>query len=224
LRRNLRRNDCLKFRGDREPLRGLYDRWSLFVKLGNAGGLGKRGFRGSDPLRGGGARKRTGQSLGRAAGLVIQQTVELARQGPAHQSLEFGVQTLVPAGRQSALDVVEELVHTLYQLLGGYASPFAGGVAFGEHPFQPPGARAPLPRVLGRLADDAEQFHFPIGLALREFLGKFRIVLSGVADRAFGATDAPSGTAHAEALAHQAHDFAFHGFVETRGSADGLHG
>ena len=127
-------------------------------------------------------------------------------------------------GRESALDVVEELVHALYQLLGRYTFPFAGGVAFGEHPFQPPSARAPLARVLGRLADKAEQFHFPIGLALLEFLSELRIVFPGIADRAFGAADAPGGTAHAEAFAHQAHDFAFHGFVEARGSADGLHG
>jgi hypothetical protein len=169
--------------------------------------------------------KRAGQAVGRAGGFLIQQQmVELARQGLAHQSLEFGVQTLMQAGRESALDVVEELVHMLCQLLGRYASPFAGGVAFGEHPFQPPSAGAPLPRVLGRLADDAEQFHFPIGLALLEFLGELGVAFSGIADRAFGAADRARGKSHAEALAHQAHDFALHGFAEARGSADDLHG
>jgi hypothetical protein len=169
--------------------------------------------------------KRAGQVVGRAGEFLIQQqTVELARQGLAHQSPEFGVQTLLQVGREPVLDAVEEMVHTLCQLLSGYAFPFAGGVAFGEHSFQPPSARAPLARVVGRLADDAEQFHFPLGPRLLELLGKFGIVFPGVADRAFGAADRARGESHAEALAHQAHDFAFHGFVEARGSTDGLHG
>jgi hypothetical protein len=182
--------------------------------------MGSQGLRDGGWLRGRGVEKRIGQIVG----FLIQQMVELARQGLAHQSPEFGVQALMQVGRNLALDVVEELVHTLDQLLGKYAFPFAGGIALGEHPFQPPRACSPLPRVLGRLADDAEQFHFPIGLALLEFLGELRIAFPGVADRAFGAADRARGKSHAEALAHQAHDFAFHGFVESRGSANGLHG
>jgi hypothetical protein len=175
-------------------------------------------------LRGRGVEKCVREVVGRHPGFLIQQMVALARQALAHQSLELGVQTSVQVGRDVARVVVEELLHSLDQSLGGYALPFTGGIAFREHPFQPPSARAPLARVLGRLADDAEQFHFPLGLALLEFSGEFGIAFSGVADRAFGAADAPGGTTHAHALAHQAHDFAFHGFVEDRGSANDRHG
>jgi hypothetical protein len=130
-------------------------------------------------------RKRVSEVVGRAAGFLIQQSVEFARQGIAHQLAERRAQGLMHVGPEFALDVAEKLVHTLYQLLGGYASPFAGGVAFGEHPFQVPRARAPVARVLGRLADDAEQGHFLVGHRVLELSGELGIAFSGVADRAF---------------------------------------
>jgi hypothetical protein len=44
-------------------------------------------------------RKRVGDVVGRAGGFLIQQSVEFARQGIAHQLAELGAQALMHVGR-----------------------------------------------------------------------------------------------------------------------------